>query len=218
MAVGIPGVPDFGHCSFFYEVVNAIWPREFQHFVSKANPRGKTPVAIPRFRLSLKREKITVIRFAVPWFGLSYGAFAIVYASLVTWLRLIHRDSRNLREIIRRSKILEVLFKIQNSIGYVYQEYHTCRCWGKYVMKRLHGLVAKKRYQAVGFPCNRMLKLSSSRGIRIDVPVLSVSWFCEDHSVVIQALGKGLIEREASDTGGIPRWKSSLLDRLAEAT
>ena len=33
--------------------------------------------------------------------------------------------------------------------------------------------VAKKRYQAVGFPCNRMLKLSSSRGIRIDVPVLS---------------------------------------------
>ena len=44
-----------------------------------------------------------------------------------------------------------------------------------------------------------MLKLSSSRGIRIDVPVLSVSWFCEDHSVVIQALGKGLIEREASD-------------------
>ena len=35
--------------------------------------------------------------------------------------------------------------------------------------------VAKKRYQAVGFPCNRMLKLNSSRGIRIDVPVLSVS-------------------------------------------
>ena len=36
--------------------------------------------------------------------------------------------------------------------------------------------VAKKRYQAVGFPCNRMLKLSSSRRIRIDIPVLSVSW------------------------------------------
>ena len=46
--------------------------------------------------------------------------------------------------------------------------------------------VAKKRYQAVGFPCNRMLKLSSSRGIRIDAPVLSVSWSFEDHSVNIK--------------------------------
>ena len=63
-----------------------------------------------------------------------------------------------------------------------------------------------------------MLKLSSSRGIRIDVPVLSVSWSFEDHSVIIQALGKGLIEHEASDTGGVPRWKSSCPDRLAEAT
>ena len=78
--------------------------------------------------------------------------------------------------------------------------------------------VAKKRYQAVGFPCNRMLKLSSSRGIRIDIPVLSVSWSLEDHSVNIQALRKGLIEHEASDTGGVPRWKSSCPDRLAEAT
>ena len=78
--------------------------------------------------------------------------------------------------------------------------------------------VAKKRYQAVGFPCNRMLKLSSSRGVRIDVPVLSVSWSFEDHSVIRQALRKGLIEREASDTGGVPRWKSSCPDRLAEAT
>ena len=65
------------------------------------------------------------------------------------------------------------------------------------------GSVAKKRYQAVGFPCNRMLKLSSIRGIRIDVPVLSVSWSFEDHSVIIQALRKGLIEHEASDTGGV---------------
>ena len=48
--------------------------------------------------------------------------------------------------------------------------------------------VAKKRYQAVGYPCNSMLKLSSSRGIRIDVPVLSVSWSFEDHSVITQAL------------------------------
>ena len=52
----------------------------------------------------------------------------------------------------------------------------------------------------------------------IDVPVLSVSWSFEDHSVIIQALRKGLIEHEASDTGGIPRWKSSCPDRLAEAT
>ena len=78
--------------------------------------------------------------------------------------------------------------------------------------------VAKKRYQAVGFPYNRMLKLSSSRGISIDVPVLSASWSFVDHSVIIQALRNGLIEREASDTGGVPRWKSSCPDRLAEAT
>ena len=66
--------------------------------------------------------------------------------------------------------------------------------------------VAKQRYQAVGFPYNRMLKLNSSRGIRIDVPVLSVSWSFVDHSVIIQALRKGLIEYEASDIGGVPRW------------
>ena len=34
----------------------------------------------------------------------------------------------------------------------------------------------------------------------------------------MQALKKGLIEHEASDTGGVPRWKSSCPDRLAEAT
>ena len=60
-----------------------------------------------------------------------------------------------------------------------------------------------------------MLKLSSSKGIRIDVPVLSVSWSVEDHSVITQALKKGLIEHEASDTGGVPRWKSFCPDRLA---
>ena len=48
-----------------------------------------------------------------------------------------------------------------------------------------------------------MLKLSSSRGIRIDVPVLSVSWSFVDHSMIIQALRKGLIEHEASDTEGL---------------
>ena len=84
--------------------------------------------------------------------------------------------------------------------------------------KRKMRSVAKKRYQAVGFPCNRMLELSSSRGIRIDIPVLSVSWSFEDHSVIIQARRKGLIEHEASDTGGVPRWQSSCPDRLAEAT
>ena len=73
--------------------------------------------------------------------------------------------------------------------------------------------VAKKMYQAVGFPCNRILKVSSSREIRIDVPVLSVSWSFEDHSVIIQALRKGLVEHEASDTGGVPSWKSSCPDR-----
>ena len=78
-------------------------------------------------------------------------------------------------------------------------------------------VVAKKRYQAVGFPYNRMLKLSSSRGIMID-PVLSVSWYVVDHSVIIQALKKGLTEHEASDTEGDPRWKCSCPDRLAEVT
>ena len=63
-----------------------------------------------------------------------------------------------------------------------------------------------------------MLKLSSSGGIRIDVLVLSVSWSVVDHSVIMQALKKGLIETEASDTGGVLRWKSSCPDRLAEAT
>ena len=78
--------------------------------------------------------------------------------------------------------------------------------------------VAKKRYQAVGFPYYRMLKLSGSWGIRIDVPVLSVSWSFVDHSVIIQAPRKGLIEHEARDTGGVRRWKSSCPDRRAEAT
>ena len=63
-----------------------------------------------------------------------------------------------------------------------------------------------------------MSKLSSSKGIRIDVPVLSVSWSVEDHSVIAPAIKKGLIEHEASDTGGVPRWKSSCSDRLTQAT
>ena len=63
-----------------------------------------------------------------------------------------------------------------------------------------------------------MLKLSSSRGVRIDVPVLFASWSVVVHSVIIQDIKKGLIEHEAIDTGGVPRWKSSCPDRLAEAT
>ena len=63
-----------------------------------------------------------------------------------------------------------------------------------------------------------MLMLSSSGGIRIDVLVLSVLWSVVDHSVILQTLKKGLIEHEASDTGGVPRWKSSCPDRLVEAT
>ena len=93
-----------------------------------------------------------------------------------------------------------------------------CQARSSYAETSFAGAVAKRRYQAVGFPYNRMLQLSSSRGIRIDVPVLSVSWSFVDHFVIIQALRKGLIEHEASDTGGVPRWKSSCPDRLAEAT
>ena len=48
--------------------------------------------------------------------------------------------------------------------------------------------------------------------------MLSVLWSFVDHSVIIQALRKGLIDREASGTGRVPRWKSSCPDRLAEAT
>ena len=36
---------------FFNEVGAAVWPREFYHFDSKANSRGKIPVAISRFLL-----------------------------------------------------------------------------------------------------------------------------------------------------------------------
>ena len=114
-----------------------------------------------------------------------------------------HKQKTNLK-IMLMSMILKVLEQVKKLL--------------KTMRVEMLGPVAKKGYQAVGFPCNRMLKLSSSRGIRIDVPVLSVSWSFEDHSVNIKALRKGLIEHEASDTGGAPRWKSSCRDRLAEAT
>ena len=66
--------------------------------------------------------------------------------------------------------------------------------YARYIFPGITGI--HKRYQAVGFPYNRMLKLSSTRGIRIDVPALSVSRSIVDHSVIIQALRKGLIEHE----------------------
>ena len=59
---------------------------------------GKIPVAIPRFLLCKKKTP----SLDSPWFGLSYGAFAIVYPSLVTLLWLIHSDSRVPRELTRR--------------------------------------------------------------------------------------------------------------------
>ena len=85
---------------FFYEVGTAVWPRQFYRFFSKENSGGKTPVAIPRFLL---RQKNKASPFDSPWFGVSCGDFAIVYFSLVTSLWLIHRDSRNLRELTRRN-------------------------------------------------------------------------------------------------------------------
>ena len=102
--------------------------------------------------------------------------------------------------LLRRQKFRKERNKMQRSV--IFRE------------TRQKQSVAKKRYQAVGFPCNRMLKLSSSRGVRIDAPVLSVSWSFEDHSVNIKALRKGLIEHEASDTGGVPRWQSSCLSLI----
>ena len=62
---------------------------------------GKIPVVIPRFLL---RKKNTP-SFDSPWFRLSNGAFAIVCSSLVSLFRLIHRDSRSLRELTRRKAL-----------------------------------------------------------------------------------------------------------------
>ena len=54
-------------------------------------------------------------------------------------------------------------------------------------------------------PSRRVSTFCSSKGIRIDVHVLSIAWSVEDHSMNIQVLKEGLIEHEASDTGGVPR-------------
>ena len=46
-------------------MATGILPRELYHLVSKANSRGKIPVAIARFLLP--KNKNAVIRFAVVW-------------------------------------------------------------------------------------------------------------------------------------------------------
>ena len=83
---------------FFYQAGTAVWPREFCHGNLLLKQSGKIPVAIPRFLLCKKKTP----SLDSPWFGLSYGAFAIVYPSLVTLLWLIHSDSRVPRELTRR--------------------------------------------------------------------------------------------------------------------
>ena len=83
---------------FFDEVGIAVWPREFYHVVSKANSRGKIPVATLRFLL--RKSKTKHRHFDSPWFGFSYGAFAIVYSSLVTLFG--SPRFRYLRELTRR--------------------------------------------------------------------------------------------------------------------
>ena len=83
---------------FCYAVGTAVWPLEFYHRNLLLNQRCKIPLAIPRFLIGKKQTP----SFHLPWFGLPYGVFAIVYCSLVILLLLIHRDSRNLRELTRR--------------------------------------------------------------------------------------------------------------------
>ena len=63
---------------FFCEVGTAVWPREFYHGNLLLKQSAKIPVAIPRFLL---RKKKKTPSFDSPWFGLSCGAFAIVYSS-----------------------------------------------------------------------------------------------------------------------------------------
>ena len=95
---------------FFYEVGTAVWPREFSHFVI---PVVKFPWPY-RGSYFVKKKKSS----DSPRFGLSCGDFAIVNSSLVTWLWLIHRDSRNLRELTRRRprkiSLCHVLINLKN--------------------------------------------------------------------------------------------------------
>ena len=54
-------------------------------------------MVIPRFLL--RAEKQNTPPSDLPWFGPSYGAFAIGFSSLVTLLCLRYRDSRHPRGI-----------------------------------------------------------------------------------------------------------------------
>ena len=47
---------------FFQEIGSAVWPREFYHFLSKENSRGKIPVAISLFLLRKKRNRHSICR------------------------------------------------------------------------------------------------------------------------------------------------------------
>ena len=114
---------------FFYEAGTVVCPRASNGGVSVflrsrnrgmatgifplCNSRGKIPVAISRFLLREKKKSSDS-----PRFGLSCGDFAIVNSSLVTWLWLIHRDSRNLRELTRRRprkiSLCHVLINLKN--------------------------------------------------------------------------------------------------------
>ena len=86
-------------CFFFlYEGGTAAWPREFTTGICFWNKVAKFPWLYRGFYF----VKTHTSSFDSPWFGLAYGAFATVYSSLVTSLWLIHRDSRNLRELTRR--------------------------------------------------------------------------------------------------------------------
>ena len=85
---------------FFHKVGTTVWPREFRHFVPKANSRGNISVAIPRFLLRKKKQKhCHSIRRGLIFLMVR---LPLVYSSLVTLLWLIHRDSRHVRELTRR--------------------------------------------------------------------------------------------------------------------
>ena len=89
----------FCHCLFlignFFMVDSPRFPKS-----SGIDPKKLVKFAWP-YRGSYFVKKKTP-SFDSPWFGLSCGGFAIVYSSLVSLLWLIHRDSRNLRELTGR--------------------------------------------------------------------------------------------------------------------
>ena len=82
-------------------MATGVLPREFSYNRGMATGCLPRVVKFPcpcRGSYFVKRNKQDP-SFNLPWFGLSYGAFAIVYSSWVTLLWLIHRDSRHLLEL-----------------------------------------------------------------------------------------------------------------------